>query len=119
MPDDENSSSDEVDLKTGKKKEPVKFNKRHLEKIRKSIAKGKLAKRSSIVEKYVGKEIKAKYKTPVKSKYKPGQNNLPPRNTGEPGSTGNIKDIIDLARKGNQGFKMGNRLKKKLQGKRR
>jgi len=74
--------------------------------------------KSSILDKYIGKEIKAKYKTPVKSKYKPSQNNLPPRD-GEPGNTGNIKDIIDLARQGGQGFKMGNKLKKKLQRKRR
>jgi hypothetical protein len=113
MPDDE-SSSDEIEI-GGKKKEYV-IRKEDVAKIRKSLKKHghKLGSKSPVVDRYIGRKIKPSYKNPVRSKYKPGA----PQQPGTPKNTGNVKDFIDMARKG-QSFKMGNRLKRKLQGKRK
>lgn len=109
MPDDE-SSSEDMEL-SNKKNEPLVITKEHIQKIRNSLGKHghKIGNTSSIVDKYIGKEIKPNYKSPVKRKINP-KNELP-------GSTGDIRDFIQMAQKG-QNFKMGNKLKNKIRGKR-
>ena len=121
MPDDKDeSSSDDMEIgspKNNVKKKPVMIDKKQMAKMRKMISKmdGKPINKSPIVDKYIGKELKVNYKNPVRSKYKPTSG---PEAQGQPRDTGSIKDFIDMARKG-QNFKMDNKLRNKLQGKKK
>lgn len=106
LPEDD-SSQDGQDLN----ETPTEFEikKKHIDRIRKAVKNdgGKIGYKSPVVDKYIGRMMKVEYKSPPS----PIKNKIP-GNTGK--NDGNIKDLIDMARKGQGNLKLGNKLKKKL-----
>jgi hypothetical protein len=104
MPDKDDPQDESIDLNNNVEKE-FKVEKKHINKIRKAVKSqgGKIGYRSPTVEKYIGKKMNVEYKKPTS-----------PIKNKDVENSGNMKDLIDMARKGQGNINMGNKLKKRL-----
>lgn len=106
LPEDEGLQESD-DLNTAPTDFEIKS--KHINRIRKAVKGdgGKIGYKSPVVDKYIGRHMNVKYKEPTN----PVKNRIP----GQSKDNGNIKGLIDMARKGQGNIALGNKLKKKLQ----